>query len=63
MNQSIEFELTETERRAVRDAFASERFRAVDNRSDGVADCDALCDAARIGQRIADGFAMLRGDD
>ena len=61
MNSSLA-ELTETERQRVTAAIENETARAIDNRADGVADCDALCDARRVGERIADGFALLRGD-
>lgn len=64
MNLHFElFELTATERASIRDAISCDEFRAVDNRSDGCADCDALGDARRIGQRIADGFKILNGSE
>jgi len=50
-----------SESEAVRIAVALEAgaLEAFDNRSDGIADSDPLCDAQRVGQRIADGFALL----
>jgi len=57
------FEFSDSERAALRDAVTRDTLRAMDNRTDGRADCDALGDAQRIGQRIADGFAMFRGDE
>ncbi|MHC4155345.1 MAG: hypothetical protein ACYST6_10555 [Planctomycetota bacterium] len=56
------FELTHTERAAIRDAAAAGVVRAIDNRADGAADCDALDDTRRTGERIADGFALLHAD-
>jgi hypothetical protein len=53
------FEFSDRERAALRDAATRDTFHAIDNRADGFADCDPLGDAHRIGQRIADGFAIL----
>ena len=60
--ESLISELTDNERAAVCDAMTRGTFRAVDNRSDGCPDNDALGDARRVGQRIADGFALLNGE-
>jgi hypothetical protein len=63
MNRSFLLELTASERAAINDAVARDRSRAIDRRSDGAPDCDGLCDARRVGERIADGFAMLNGSE
>jgi hypothetical protein len=50
---------TAAELLTVRDAATRGIVRAIDARTDGRADCDGLSDARRIGERIADGFAIL----
>lgn len=63
MSDTLEREtLTETELQQMRDAAQRGTVRAIDARSDGARDCDALQDGARIGERIADGFAFMRGE-
>ncbi len=60
MNASFELlEFSDSERAALRDAFHRGTVRAIDNRTDGRADCDGDGDARRIGERIADGFTLL----
>lgn len=54
--------LTETEISKIRAAVARGTVAAIDARADGARDCDALTDAERVGERIADGFAMMRGE-
>lgn len=56
------FEFSESERAALRAARDSGTLRAIDRRTDGFADCDALGDTRRIGERIAAGFALLQLD-
>ncbi len=63
MTETLISEMTDNERAAIRDAMTGGTFRAVDNRSDGRPDNDALGDARRIGQRIADGFASFRDNE
>ena len=46
---------------AVRAAHGRGTLRAIDARSDGRADCDALQDGRSVGERIADGFKILNG--
>lgn len=57
---TLEFNgFTVSELSEIRGAHMAGILRAIDNRADGFADCDALTDARRIGERIADGFAIL----
>jgi hypothetical protein len=59
MADTLENSFTETELTIIRAAAASGCIRAIDARSDGFPDCDALSDARRVGERIADGFAII----
>lgn len=56
-------EFSDSERAALRAAYERGTVHAIDNRADGRADCDALGDARRTGERIADGFKLLRGNE
>jgi len=51
--------ITETEAIAIAEAMESGWMQAADNRSDGKADSDPLENDRMIGERIADGFAIL----
>lgn len=54
---------TAAELLTVRNAATRGIVRAIDGRTDGRADCDGLADARRIGERIADGFAIINSSE
>jgi arginine/ornithine N-succinyltransferase beta subunit len=53
------FIFTDAEREQFADAVRAGILETLDGRADGRADVDALGDAARVGERLADGFALL----
>lgn len=57
------FILTESEFQRFAAAVAAGTLETIDARADGFADVDALGDASRIGERLADGFGMLHAGD
>ena len=59
MADTLNREFSFAEMEIIVEAMTRGTIRAADNRTDGCADCDGLLDARRIGERIADGFAIL----
>lgn len=54
--------LTDSETEILNAARECGALREIDARADGRRDAEPLADAARVGRRIADGFAFMRGE-